>query len=493
MFDDVVGRRLGRRQLLRAVAATAGLLGVVPLMAACGGAAGSPAAATAAAQAAAAQSAVRASATTAAAAPTTAPAAAPSPAATTAAQAQPAAAAGGKIPLSITVRTEPNNEWIKHWAQVWQQRHPEVALTIVDIPYGDMAKKQLAELATDTMQDVVYSGIKWFNYSAIKGAFRPIDDYVKTMDPGMDDFLADAIAGCTIDGKLYALPSEVNTGNSDIIIFNIDHLQKKGLQPPTDDWTVQQFVDAATKANDPSAKVFGTNYYPGTYYDFDALARTWGGEVFSADAKQFTLATDPKSVEAAQWAVDLRTKYKIAPNQQESQGLTFPAGQVAYSATGIYVVLSVGKTVGDKFKWDVVLFPKGPTGLRGYESFVVMWSVYAKSKHPEQAYDLVVNETSKETGIWAVVNDLYEPNARKSVWGAPEVTKINPIFGRALAWITDGKNKGPFPMPYNARFSELEDKYENVSPALWYGQVAFADGIKKVQQECQAIMDLPRP
>jgi hypothetical protein len=95
--------------------------------------------------------------------------------------------------------------------------------------------------------------------------------------------------------------------------------------------------------------------------------------------------------------------------------------------------------------------------------------------------------------VWSVLNDGYQPSARKSVWNDPQVVKINSIFERTLAWMTDGKSQGPFPMPYNLRYSELEDKYENTAYSLFYGETPFQQGMNDVQQKCQAIMDEPRP
>lgn len=453
----------------------------VPLLEACGVSASTGPAATAAAQAAAQRAAVQAAASTSSAAASSTSVA--------------AAAAPGKaqIPMSIAVRTEAFNQWNTYWAQQWAQKHPEVKLSIATINYNDMAQKQLTEAASNTLQDVVYSGVKWFNYSTVMGVFRPIDDYAKQQDPGMSDFFPDAVAGCTVDGKLYALPSEINTGNVNIMLLNKDLFAKSGVTLPTDNWTVDDFTQIVAKLTNPKGRIFGTDYYPGTYYDFDALERTWGGELFSGDSKTLNLTTNPNALAAAQWLVDLRAKYHAAPTRAETQGIAFQAGQVGVSGQNINAILTVAKTVGNRFQWDAVLFPKGPTGLRGYEIFVVMWSVAAHSRQPELAFSLATEITSKDAGVWAVVHDGYEPNARKSVWSSPEVNKISPMFARALAWLTDGKNQGPFPMPYNVRFSELEDKWENVAPAVWYGETPFKTGLQNLQGVLQPIMSEARP
>ncbi|MGH2460865.1 MAG: ABC transporter substrate-binding protein, partial [Chloroflexota bacterium] len=323
-----------RRALLKSI----GLAAMsVPLLAACGAPTGGGGSAAPAASGSPPSSSATSSS---AAAPTAQTASA------TAAPAAQAAPSGEKISVRIAVRTEPNNEWQTHWAKDWASKHPNVSLGIEQINYADMAKKQLAELATGTMQDVVYSGIKWFPYSAAKGVFMPLDDLAKSNDPGMSDFIDAAIQGCKFEGKLYALPSELQTGNHTHIVYNKDMLATKGVTAPTDDWTVDDFVKFAVSLTDKNKKVFGTDYFPGTYYDLAALARTWGGDVLSQDAKKFTLATDPNAVKAAQWAYDLRAKYGVTPPHAEASnvGQMFPAGQVAASTVGVYAFLSLGKT-----------------------------------------------------------------------------------------------------------------------------------------------------
>jgi multiple sugar transport system substrate-binding protein len=354
-----------------------------------------------------------------------------------------------------------------------------------------MEKKQLTMIATNTMPDLVFSGVKWFAYSTYKGAFYALDDFIKTDDPGIDDFFKDAIENSKFDGKIYALPFEFNTGNTNIIIYNKDMVAAKGVAEPKDDWTFEEFAQSATQLTDTSAKVWGTNLLTTNYYDLATWARSLGGDILSEDGKEFTLASDEKTVEATRWQVELRTKHKAAPSRAEAEGLAFPAGQLAFFATGIYSPLGIGKTVADKFKWDVVLAPVGPNGQRGYEAFTTMYSMSAKSKAPEAAYQLLKYMTGPDTAKFAFL-EQGQPPARQSIWLSEEAQKLNPIWGRAAKWISETTAEGPFPMPYNLRFSELQDKFGNLIQPVLYGETGFDEGIKQVQTECQPIVALPR-
>jgi ABC-type glycerol-3-phosphate transport system substrate-binding protein len=406
-------------------------------------------------------------------------------------QGEAAAPAEGAMTLSIATYADPRNEWQRVAAKEWAEEHPDVELNIDEVIYAEMNKKQLAALATGTLWDVSFSGIKWFPYAVSKGAFLALEDLIAANDPGMDDFFSASIAGSSWEGKLYGLPYLMHPGNPALVIFNKNLLGERGVEvPASDDWTTMDYMDLIVAAADPENMIFGTNYLPGNYYDFCSLARTYGGDVMSEDGTQFTFNTDPLSVEAAQWVVSLRTEHHAAPMREEAQGLQFAAGTLATSTLGTYAVRSLEETIADKFEWELLLHPVGPDGIRGYQGFVECFSVYSESQHPDLAFDLIVKETSTEVGVYSVLNSSNQPTARKSVWEAPELADLHPIFQRALEWMSS--QPGPFPMPANLRFQELQDTWANTSPDLFYGDTPFEEGMQFVQDECQAIIELPR-
>ncbi|MGH2459087.1 MAG: hypothetical protein ACRDIY_09500 [Chloroflexota bacterium] len=415
----------------------------------------------------------------------------------TAAPASQAAPAGGKISLSIGTESGESLNWQRDFAKQWADKNPDVTLRIDTVTYGDAQTKTMSAIAAGTLQDISYAACKWFPLPAAKNAYRAIDDYVKTKDPGMSDFFPGAIDNSTYKGKLFGLPYDFDNGNYAVVTVNLDLFAAKGVTPPTDDMNVQDFAETAAKVTDQANKVFGTDYLCGTYYDFSALARTWGTDIISSDGTKFQFATDPKSTAAAQWQTDLRVKYKAAPLkaslQSGPQGAGFPAGKLATSFEDINTVLGLGDTVGNKFKWDAVLFPKGMTGNRSFYIFSSCFGISAKSKAPEKAYDLIVYEASTDAGIAGLVKDHFAPNPRFSTWQSPEVGKLNPIFTKVLGWLKDPSGPTNFPLPGNARYAELQDKWSNLTQPLFYGDVPFEQGMKAVQDACQGVLDLPFP
>jgi multiple sugar transport system substrate-binding protein len=465
-----------------------------PVLAACGGGSAPPTTAPAPPTSAAAPAQKPAEAAKPTEAPKPADAAKPAAAAAPTATSAPAAApkSAGVQPFDISLAVYTDRPWMKRWAKTWVEKNPGANLKIDDIPYGDMNTKQLTMLATGTMEDVVFSGNKWLRYSVFKGAFRALDDFTKSTPYDKDDMIPSAVDGGMFEGKLYGLPFEWNPGNINVIFYNKDMLQAKGVKEPTDNWTHEEFTEFATKMTDTAKGVFGTDIFPITYYDFGDLVRDLGGDVMSDDGKKFLFGTDPKNKEVIQWLVDMRVKQKIAPNRAGmQQEQIFPTGKIASTAGNAVSVKSIAQQIGDKFKWGVVLGPTGKEGLRGYDSFSAHWNVYSKSKLPDRAYGLLHALSAKDAATDALRAEGQVPG-RFSVWRDPEANKETDIFKRVADWVSDSRHKGPFPIPDNLRYTELETTYENVGFPMFYGEESVEEGTRKTQEACQKIMDQPR-
>ena len=407
-----------------------------------------------------------------------------------------AAPAAAAIEMHVATFAAVLHDWQREFSKRWAEQNPDANLVIEEVIYNEMAKLQLARSASGTLWDVTFSGIKWFPFSASKGMFLNLDEHLaaRADDAQLDDFFATALEGGKLDGSIYGLPYEIHPGNPALVVFNQDYLDEKGLDYPTDDWDVNQYAELAQAATDTEAKIFGTNYYPGNYYDFESLVRAYGGDIFDAERNTLQFATDPLNREAAQWITDLRLTRKAAAMREEADGLSFASGTLATQVTGSYSVNGFATEIADKFRHDWALFPKGPTGKRGYSAFTSNYSVSSASVAPDKAVDLLLYLTSTEAGTWSALEQgTGQPNARKSVWGNEDLlNKSHPIFRRVLDMYNDASIPGPFPMPGNLRFSELQDNWAQTVSDLFYGDVPFDEGIQATHDAMQEILDLPR-
>ena len=177
-----------------------------------------------------------------------------------------------KAVMSIATYAATHNDWQRDMAKKWKETHPDVELTVEEVPYAEMNTKQQAMLATGNLWDVSFSGIKWYPYSVVKGCFLPLDDLIAAKNPGMDDFFPSALSACKWDGKIYGLPYLMHPGNQALVAYNADMVSAKGLTPPTDDWTMADFAELATKLTDNEKKSLAPTTWPLTFTIF-ALRR----------------------------------------------------------------------------------------------------------------------------------------------------------------------------------------------------------------------------
>ncbi len=402
-----------------------------------------------------------------------------------------------KAKMTIATFAAVLHDWQREFARRWAEAHAdEVDLQIEEVVYGEMSKLQLARSASGTLWDVVFSGVKWFPFSASKGMFLALDDFVaaRAEDVQMDDFFPAAIANGYLDGTLYGLPYEIHPGNPALVAVNVDYLESKNLPIPDNDWDYMEFTQLAAAATDPDANVWGTDYYPSNYYDFNSLDRAFDTEILDSEGRKFLFNVDERNIEAARWVHSLRMEHNAAVPREMSEGMDFIAGTLATDVTGSYSVNRYNTEIADKFQVKWVLFPKGPDGSRGYTAFLSYFSVYSKTKYPDLAVDLLIYLTSTEAGLWSALEQgTGQPNARKSVWQNEEfLQKSDPIFKDVLNEYFLADIPGSFPMPYNLRFQELQDNWANTIPELFYGDVPFEEGMQSVQEACQEILDLPR-
>ncbi len=402
---------------------------------------------------------------------------------------------GAKKTMSIATYAITFHEWQRQLSREWAEQNPDVELDIQEIIYADMPKLQLTMTASGTLWDVLFSGIKWYPFSAVSGAFLVLDDYIDASeDLNIDDFFQTAVDGCRVDSKMYGLPYEMHPGNPALVIYNKDILDAKGLDYPQDDWTTLQYAELAQQATDADNNIYGTQYLPGNYYDFSNLSRSYGSELLGDEGKTFNFNVKQECIDAAEWVWSLRNELSCAPSLDEAQGLQFTAGTLATSTFGLYAVRDLQDTIADKFAYDLALHPTGPEGIRGYNAFVSIFSAYSGTKNPDEAFDLIKYLLRSESGIFIVLNPPSYPIPRKSVWTNAEVmAELHPIFQRAYAMMSDTSIPGPFAMPYNVRFQEFQDTWANTTPDLFYGEIGFEEGMQLVQDECQEILDLPRP
>lgn len=472
-------------------------LGASVLLAACGGAA--PTATTApkpaepAKPAAAAPAPTMAPAASAATKPADKPAAAAlAPAATTApAAAKPAAGAGPAVNVVVHMRQGDDATWQdKKFIPEFNKAQSKYVVKQETLPPQPEYFPKVAALhATGTIGDVVWASMAGFRSLAFRKVIRPIDDLAKADQYNFSDYLEVGLKDMTWEGKLTGMPWGAHAG-SPTIIYNVDMISKAGIKIPDDISTYDKLTEAAKKLvvmKDGKPDVFGFAPETGASAIFQWM-RAFGVDPWDKDGKKSIVSGNEAKAGFKAWERFFREDLSPAPGGGTNINQLFAAGRIAMMQTGYSADFLPGKAIADKFKWELVLMPKGPTGKLPTNFTINGITIAAKSKQPEGGWQYVKNLMDVENQLEIVLAGAGRPAPIKKLLDHAKLQELKghkimvPVFPIADGWLE----------PANFRIEEARSVVDQLSGPIGAKQATVDGSIAEIEKKLQEVLDKPR-
>jgi multiple sugar transport system substrate-binding protein len=475
-------RHLSRRQVLAVLSGSAAAV----VVAACGAPAAPPAATSAPAKPAESKPAESKPA-----APAAQPAATTAPAAAGQAASSAPKQATGEV--KVHFRNNDDAKWQdEKFIPAFNAKYPNLKVVQEILPDQPEYFPKVAALhATGTLGDMVWASMAGFRSLAIRKITRPLDDLVKADNYDMSDYEKIGISEMTWENQLFGMPWGAHTGSS-VLLYNVDMLEKAGIKVPDDVDTYEKLMAAAKKLNvvkDGKPDVFG--FAPGwAATDVFQWMRAFGGNPWDEAGKKVTIKSPESLAGFKAW-----TEYFVQDRSPIQAGQTtflqlFAGGKIAMTMSGYQIDFNPGKAIGDKFKWDAVLMPKGP-GPNGKipTNFTINGiTVAAKAKNPEGAWQYMKFLMDKETQIDLVKSGAGRPAPRKIILDDPELMKLKghkttrPIFPTAQGWLE----------PANLRIEEARSTFDQLVGPIASKEAKLDDKLDEIEKQLQAVLDKPR-
>jgi multiple sugar transport system substrate-binding protein len=254
-------------------------------------------------------------------------------------------------------------------SSMYMESKPNVTVKVTSVadPNNNFYPKLQTAIAGGTPPHVSsFQGWEWQIY-ADSGVLAPIDEFVER-----DGFTApypEGIASIDVstrrNGKLYLIPLQLGTM---VMFYAKKHFDDAGIPYPTDDWTMEEFLDAAEKLTDTSGdfKKFGLQANGSWFRDIHWI-RSTGTQEFDeiVDPKKAQF-NQPEIVDMLQLvAYDVYHTMKIAPTPAdlEAGANTIETGNVAMKYEGAWFFGRLNspelRDEGKQIEFDVVLMPQG--------------------------------------------------------------------------------------------------------------------------------------
>jgi multiple sugar transport system substrate-binding protein len=267
--------------------------------------------------------------------------------------------------------------------------HPKINVKIQLTPFDSYWTKLQTAVTAGTAPDVFWMNTASAQLYALNGAILDLDDQIKSSHLDMNNYVDSIRRAYTVDGKVYAIPKDVN---GMALCYNKKLFQQAGLKPPDASWTWSNVITAAQKLTNPSKHVYGFVAPNDNELGWYLTVPSAGGYIISPDGK--TSGYDqPGTVKGIEFLTDMINKYHVSPNLQQTTDTDpqamLTSGKVAMRFCGSWEPEEIGAVPYGKTNIDFAPLPLGPNGNRDYYSNGLANVIAAKSKHPDQAWEFV--------------------------------------------------------------------------------------------------------
>lgn len=386
-----------------------------------------------------------------------------------------------KVKLDVVSWWDINKEKpLQELKKAFETANPNIELNFIQVPSKGYYDKLLTMVAGGQAPDVAMLAMDQYPVYVEKGALTPLDKWIS--DDYKKDLWPVVLKILSYKNSIYAVPRDITCN---VMFYNKKMFDEAKVPYPKQGWTWKDFLEACKKLTkyDKSGKPIRWGYHYATYPDgfYDWLLQNNGGFV-SPDGTRCIMNT-PETIEAIQFLVDLRYKYKVAPTQAQanefggSSASPFQAGKVAMYMGGASRCAGFTKAGLD---YDVAPLPKGKR--QATRVWANLWVMPKGCKHPEEAWKLMAFLGGKE-GQQIVVETGMGNSALRSVDNSKFLTPppaSKQVFIDAFAY---GE---PFPMFKNAGdFWALMEKELDL---VWLGKRPVKEAVEAISKQAEAIL-----
>jgi multiple sugar transport system substrate-binding protein len=249
--------------------------------------------------------------------------------------------------------------------EAFESGHPEVDIALSHIPdQGDYRQRLAAGFSAGEPPDVMLLNYRRFATFAAQGGLEPLGPYLEQSEViAAGDFYEPTIEAFQLDGQLWCIPQNIS---SLVVYYNRDLFDAAGLPYPSDDWTRDEFLEAARAlTRDVDGDGTTDQYGVGIEASVFRLAPfVWqdGGDIVDDPANPTRLTLDsPEALQAFQWFVDLQRQERVVPDevaesaqQSEDRFLNGTLAMYFNSRRGVPTYRTI-----ESFEWDVAPLPRG--------------------------------------------------------------------------------------------------------------------------------------
>lgn len=345
---------------------------------------------------------------------------------------------GSKVELTYAVWDAYEQVGYQKSIDAFEKLHPDIHVTIEQIPYNSYQSKITAEFISDDAPDVFWINTPFLADWIQKGILTDITERVSAARIDLSIYYPALVKLHEKEGRLYGLPKDWDTI---CFYYNKDYFAKhKVTVPATLTWhpdgsgTFIPFMQQLTvdtsgnnalspQFNARKVATYATSIYNDPQSGYGSFLAMNGGGILAKPYEQSTVLDTQNNVEVMDWITKtLVAKHVVAPTGSIGQNANgsnletlFSEGSIATFLAGDWNTNSLYQLTqaGTGFKVGVMPLPAGPQGRVSVFNGLAD-GLNARSRHPEEAWLLVQWLASRESQtilgsggyVWPAIKDL---------------------------------------------------------------------------------------
>ena len=341
------------------------------------------------------------------------------------------------------------------------------------------------------LADVVWASVGGFHALGYRGVFAPLDPLARADKYDFKDYVPAGLETLKVDGKLMGLPWGGHPGYTGLL-YNEDLIVRAGQTIPDTTWTWDKLLEVSKVVSrvtgDAAADVYG--FTPNTdYLGLTPIIRGNGGDILDKEGKKMTLG-HPPALASLNYVRDLWVRHRVAAPLGSPLSDLFVQGRLAMWQQSYGGQFSPGEQrIAGRFKWGMVLVPKGSTGKVGTQLTINGMTISANSKQPDAAWKFLKFIMEPETQLPAVLSGASRPGLRKSVLRHPRL--MTEMKSHAV-WVDLIETALPWHQPANLRWAEVDDLIRRGFQPAWKGEQTIEQTLGQLMPQFDAILAKPR-
>lgn len=382
----------------------------------------------------------------------------------------------------------------------FEKLHPNIKVTVEQYSWSDYWHKLLTEMAAGDAPDVFWDHVSYFPQLVSSGELLNLSPYIQKDNVKLSGYYKSLVNQYQYKGNYYGLPKDWDTI---ALLYNKTEFEKLGIQMPKNlTWNPQNggsFLQLAEKLtidkngknatqpgfNPKQIKQYGYLSWNKSQEGYLNFIAENGGKFLDKKFGTKLQYDSPNAVQALQFMQNLIYKYHVSPPGSQTEGATsdqtfFDSGKVAMTIEGDWMLAPIAK--GANFKIGVAELPIGPAGrvsvMNGLSD-----AIYAHTKHPKQAWELVKwlagkkSENLLTSGGWVWSPRPSQDNNFIAYWKKKGIN-VTPFMNEAKGQTVS------YPITYG--WNEAYTKIHNTMNLMYLNQLSAQQAAEEAVKEADA-------